>query len=178
MNIGRTIAALLIVLISTSCATGGAPAVRLVVEENPLFDLNGTWKGTIHGIAGPHLRAPAMNYDLWITIEGERVQLWYFWEDRWVELWGGKGKFGIAKHKSNAVLFASNSKPQVECHWVETWALTVSQFEPGSLEAFWHRVVNNSGCTDFEGGQFGYGATGRLSRISSSSQKPEPIGTY
>lgn len=158
MNIAKTIAALLVVLISSSCATGDAPVVRSVAGESPLFNLNGTWKGTIHGLAGPHLKPPAMNHDLWITIEGERVQLWFFHEDRWVELWGGKEKFGIAKHKSNAVLFASNAKPQVEC--------------------FWHRVVNNSGCPDFEGGQFGYGATGRLSRISSSSQKPDPIGTY
>jgi hypothetical protein len=38
--------------------------------------------------------------------------------------------------------------------------------------------VNNAGCPDFEGGQFAYGAIGRLEKVAAVAQKPVPEGTY
>lgn len=72
----------------------------------------------------------------------------------------------------------SKSKPETECHWVETWSLTVSQFQRDSLEAFFYRVVNNTGCPDYQGTQFAYGATGRLTRVSATVTMPDPQGVY
>lgn len=154
----RKVTALLVAVICLgACSSSG---------HNVLFDLDGTWKGQIRGFQAPGLVQQTMNYDLWLTIRNDKVDLWYLWEGQWVRLWNGAREFTIVRHKSNAVIFASNSKPQTECHWVETWSLTVSQFRPDSLETFWYRVVNNTGCPEYDDVQFAYGAAGQLHRIS------------
>lgn len=161
-------AALLLVAMIAGCTAA---------QQNALFDLDGTWTGQLKGFHAPRLSERPMDYDLWMTIHGDRVDLWFRWEGKWVPVWNGGRFFSVARHKSNAVIYGSNSKPQVECHWVETWSLTVSQFSAGSLETFFYRVVNNSGCPSAET-QFAYGATGRLTRVSAAVKLPEPVGTY
>jgi hypothetical protein len=169
--------AVMILAIHCTVPPPSAPPVS-APPLNALFALDGTWKGQVKGFQASGLAKRPLDYELWITIAGDEVHLWYFHEDRWVRPWNGSRNFSIARHKSNAVIFASNSKPETECHWVETWTLTVSQFKPGSLEGFWYRVVNNTGCPDYEGTQFAYGATGRLTRVSATIAAPEPQGVY
>lgn len=155
-----------------ACASRSHPA------GNPLFDLDGTWSGEVKGIRAAGLSTRPLDYELWVTIDGERAELWYRYEGQWVRPWNGVRPFAMTRFESNAVMHASQSKPQVECHWVETWNLTASQFRPGWLHTIWTRVVNNSGCPDVEGGQFITAAAGQLTRISEHVTLPEPAGTY
>ena len=141
-------------------------------DPNPLFVLDGTWAGQIKALRAPGISPKAMDYDLWLTIRGGEADVWFKYEGKWNRLWDGDPRLSVVQHKSNAVISASHSKPSVECHWVETWNFTVSQFRAGELETYWYRIVNNTGCPQVQGTQYAYGAIGRLRRVSTDVQQP------
>ncbi len=142
-------------------------------NQLPLSNLNGTWTGQLKGFTAPGI-TKVFDHEVWITIHDTEADVWFRDEDHWQQVWNGARHFAVAQHQSNAVIFASHSKTQVGCHWVETWNFTVSHAVPNTLETFWYRIVNNLGCGDDEGGQFANGATGLLTKVSSAITTPPP----
>lgn len=127
----RITLALLLIFSLGACASS-QPQAPDTPEDNELFELDGTWTGKMKGFSAPGLVPPPLDYEFWLTIRGDEATLWFKHEDQWALPWDGARPFTIARHKSNAVISASNSKPETQCHWVETWNLTVSQFTPAS----------------------------------------------
>ena len=130
---------------------------------NPLFDLDGVWEGHIEGFPGPELLEEKLwSHDLRLTIDGKTADVSFRWEEGWRD----HGKFRVARHQTNAVLWRIHSGGDEECAWTETWSFTVSQEVADTLRVYWYRIVNNQDCTDKKYGYGAFAAAGRLTRTS------------
>jgi hypothetical protein len=126
--------------------------------------LSGSWKGSIpiHDGAGE-----GENLDLKLELtKNDEVELWLINEGDWVE--AKPGKFRISRHRSNAVIYATDSAEDDDGTWVETWVLVVTLRTPDELLVVWSRVVNNLDVPlTSEHSKFSSQAAGILKRVSS-----------
>ncbi len=138
-------------LIGTAVIAGLALAASnaSAVNYEPGFD--GTWIGVLN-IIEPEIYNPmplppetgsSRTIELAIEIDGTDARVFYNDEKGWKEV--KSGAFTTVIHKTNAVVAAidSNIARDSSIGWVETWNLTLTHKDDGSLYAYWVRAVNN-----------------------------------
>lgn len=134
------------------CATSRADIVPTGLT------LDGSWQGTLKISEDPedviHLR-------LLITYEIARV--WTYERGVWFE--AKPGSFRMSRHKSNAVIYATDSELDADGTWVESWAIVATPRSSEELLVVWSRVVNNWDMPlDNESSKFSSHASGVLYR--------------
>jgi hypothetical protein len=128
-------------------------------------ELNGSWAGSIPIQQGD---GKGENLDLKLDLtQNDKVELWLIDAGNWVE--AKPGKFRVSRHKSNAVIYATDSAENGDGTWVESWALVVTLRTPDELLVVWSRVVNNVHVPlTSEHSKFTSQAAGILKRVSSN----------
>jgi hypothetical protein len=118
-------------------------------------DFNGTWRGSlqridtqIHSNALPDLTEHPDLIEFAIEISAGAPSVYIFQEGAWMEV--KPDRFGLAVHKTNAILASMDSSFAEDSSygWVETWNITLTEKEPGTLYAYWVRAVSNPNLPD------------------------------
>lgn len=112
-------------------------------------DFNGAWRGSlykidpqIHSNALPDISAKPDALEFSIEIRNGTPHIFILHEDRWNAI--KPGRFGIATHKTNAIIASIESAISEDGFgWVETWNITLTEKDDGALYAYWVRSVNN-----------------------------------
>ncbi len=136
-----------------SCATNRV-AMDLVAA------LDGTWEGTIK-ISND----PEDFLKLRLLIDRRSARVWTYVNEDWLEV--KPGEFRIDRHKSNAVIFATDSDVDSDGSWVESWAIIATPRSTAELQVVWSRAVNNLALPlDNKSSKFNTHAAGVLARSS------------
>lgn len=149
----RLLLLMLSVLSLGSCATNRV-AIDLVSA------LDGTWEGTIKISDDPE-----DSLKLRLLIDQRSARVWTYANEDWLEV--KAGEFHIDRHKSNAVIYATDSGADSDGTWVETWAIIATPRSTEELQVVWSRAVNNLALSlDNKSSKFSSHASGVLSRAN------------
>jgi len=128
-----------------------------VVHESRSQDLylggfNGTWEGTLArrklDLKTFALQGDPSEWRLRLVISGTTARVFYF--DKQTNEWSEikSNEFRIATHKTNAIVYATDSAEDVMDRtgsggWVETWNFTLTHKDKDTLNVSLTQAVNN-----------------------------------
>lgn len=114
-------------------------ASAAAAETTSAFFLDGKWEGALNRLSTTENGKPPMKVRL--HIQGEKAQVFVTnAADAWKE--AKAGKFHVAQHNFNAVIFANDSG---DC-WDETWSFAAALDNTNQLVTTFSRVVSNVRC--------------------------------
>ncbi|WP_126456047.1 hypothetical protein [Sulfuriflexus mobilis] len=143
--------------------------------ETVLFNLNGEWRGVLEPVHGNHLDPRDWDLELKFFIFGDKAQVFIRRGEQWQEV--KPGKFKLAHHKSNAILYSMDSGTG----WVESWVFSLSRHDQERINVYGNRLINNfRQLTSQQGSRITYGATGNFARVyerhrTEQKKKSEPL---
>lgn len=116
-------------------------AYAVEVKAASAFYLDGKWEGALNRLSADDAGRPPMKVRLYI--QGETAQVFVMDDaDAWIE--AKAGKFHVAQHNFNAVIFANDSAAG-DC-WDETWSFAAALDNANQLVTTYSRVVSNVRC--------------------------------